>query len=68
MLRIVMRSAPFLPLAIWTIWLDAKRPFERAAPPIRIGGRIVLLVMVMGLVVLVLGVALNWLYDPSRIT
>lgn len=68
LLRIVMRSAPFLPLAIWTIWLDAKRPLEGAPPPIRIVGRLGLLVLVMSLVVLVLGIGLNWLYDPSRIT
>lgn len=68
LLRIVMRSAPFLPLAIWTIWLDAKRPLEGAPSPIRIVGRLGLLILVMSIVVLVLGVGLNWLYDPDRIT
>lgn len=68
MLRIVLRCAPFLPLAIWTIWLDAKRPLASAAAPIRVLGRIALLLLVMSLVVLVLGVGLNWLYDPGRIT
>ncbi|HEY9287826.1 MAG TPA: hypothetical protein VIT43_07370 [Candidatus Dormibacteraeota bacterium] len=67
LLRIVMRSAPFLPVAIWTIWLDAKRPLERKPVVIRTVGRFVLLLLVMSVVVLVLGVSLNWLYDPSRI-
>ena len=67
LLRIVLRSTPFLPLAIWTLWLDAKRPLESAAAPIRIAGRFLLLVLVMSIVVLVLGIGLNWLYDPDRI-
>ena len=67
LLRIVMRSAPFLPLAIWTIWLDAKRPLDAMPPLVRRVGRVALLLLVMSVVVLVLGVGLNWLYDPSRI-
>jgi hypothetical protein len=67
MLRIVLRCAPFLPLAVWTVWLDPKRPLEGTAPPIRRVGRFALLLLVMGFVVLVLGLGLNWLYDPSRV-
>ena len=67
LLRILMRSAPFLPLAIWTIWLDAKRPLQHTATPLRFVGRIGLLLFVMSVVVLVLGIGLNWLYDPNRI-
>lgn len=68
LLRIVMRSAPFVPLAVWTIWLDAKRPLEAMPPVIRIAGRFALLLLVMSVVVLVLGLGLNWLYDPNRIS
>lgn len=67
LLRIVMRSLPFLPLAIWTIWLDARRPLERMPPLIRTVGRLVLLVLIMGIVVVILGIGLNWLYDPTRV-
>jgi hypothetical protein len=67
MLRIVLRCAPFLPLAIWTIWLDAKRPLQRTPPAIRMVARCVLLLLVMSVVVLMLGVGLNWLYDPTRV-
>ena len=67
LLRILIRSAPFLPLAVWTLWFDAKRPLEGTRAPVRIAGRMLLLVMVMSLVVLVLGIGLNWLYDPNRV-
>ena len=67
MLRIVLRCAPFVPLAIWTIWLDDKRPLQAMPLPNRIAGRIALLLLVMTFVVLLLGVGLNWLYDPNRV-
>ena len=67
LLRIVLRCTPVLPLAVWTIWFDRSRPLEHRPPMIRAAGRVGLLLFVMSLVVLVLGIALNWLYDPSRI-
>ena len=66
-LRIVLRCAPFLPLAIWTIWFDPARPLEGQPPALRTAGRIALLLVVMALVVGLLGLGLNWLYDPGRI-
>lgn len=66
-LRIVLRSAPVLPVAVWTLWFDRSRPFERRPPTIRLSGRLVLLVLIMAFAVAVLGIGLNWLYDPSRV-
>lgn len=65
-LRILLRSLPVLPVAIWTLWFERSRPLERQRPAIRLAGRILLLVLVMTFAVAVLGVGLNWLYDPSR--
>ena len=67
LLRIVLRSLPVLPVAIWTLWYDRSRPFERAQPMIRVAGRILLLVLVMAFAIVLLGVGLNWLYDPIRV-
>ena len=67
LLRIVLRSLPVLPVAIWTLWYDRSRPFERAQPMIRVAGRILLLVLVMAFAIALLGVGLNWLYDPIRV-
>jgi drug/metabolite transporter (DMT)-like permease len=66
-LRIVLRSAPVLPVAIWTLWFDRSRPFERRPPGIRLSWRFALLVLVMAFAVTILGFGLNWLYDPSRV-
>jgi hypothetical protein len=66
LLRIVLRSLPVLPVAIWTLWFEKSRPFERRRPTIRVAGRILLLVLLMAFAVAILGVALNWLYDPGR--
>ena len=67
LLRIVLRSVPVLPVAIWTLWYDKSRPFERAQPMIRVAGRIALLLLVMVFAVAILGIGLNWLYDPNRV-
>ena len=67
LLRIVLRSAPVLPVAVWTLWFDRSRPFERQAPAIRLSGRLALLVLVMFFAVALLGLGLNWLYDPKRV-
>ncbi len=66
LLRIVLRSLPVLPVAIWTLWFDRSRPFERQVPVIRRVGRAALLLVVMAFAVALLGVGLNWLYDPGR--
>jgi hypothetical protein len=67
LLRIVLRSAPVLPVAIWTLWFDRSRPFARRPPAIRLSGRLALLVLVMAFAVALLGLGLNWLYDPNRV-
>lgn len=67
LLRIVLRSLPVLPVAIWTLWLDRSRPFERRPPAIRLTGRLALLLLVMVFAVAILGIGLNWLYDPNRV-
>jgi hypothetical protein len=66
LLRIVLRCLPVLPVAIWTLWFDRSRPFERQSPAIRRAGRAALLLVVMAFAVALLGVGLNWLYDPAR--
>jgi hypothetical protein len=66
-LRIVLRSAPVLPVAIWTLWFDRSRPFEGRPPAIRLIARLALLALVMAFAIALLGLGLNWLYDPSRV-
>lgn len=66
LLRILLRSLPVLPVAIWTLWFEKSRPLEGQRPPIRMAGRIVLLALVLAFAVAILGIGLNWLYDPSR--
>jgi hypothetical protein len=67
LLRIVLRSLPVLPVAIWTLWVDRSRPFQRRPAAIRLSGRLVLLLLVMAFAVAILGIGLNWLYDPNRL-
>jgi len=67
LLRIVLRSLPVLPVAIWTLWFEKSRPFERHGPMIRVAGRILLLVLALAFAVAILGIGLNWLYDPGRV-
>ncbi len=67
LVRIVLRTLPVLPLGIWTLWYEKSRPFEGQPPAIRVAGRILLLVLVMAFAVAVLGIGLNWLYDPDRV-
>jgi hypothetical protein len=66
LLRIVLRTLPVLPFAGWTLWLDPSRPFGRQRPAIRHGARITLLLLVMAVAVAILGIGLNWVYDPDR--
>jgi hypothetical protein len=67
LVRIVLRSLPVLPVAVWTLWYEKSRPLEGRQPAIRIAGRILLLVLVMAFAIAILGIALNWLYDPNRV-
>jgi hypothetical protein len=67
LLRVVLRSAPVLPVAVWTLWFDAARPFRERPPAVRLSWRLALLVLVMAFAVALLGFGLNWLYDPSRV-
>jgi hypothetical protein len=66
LVRIVLRSLPVFPVAVWTLWFDSSRPLERQPPVLRRAGRVVLLLVVMALAVGLLGIGLNWVYDPSR--
>ena len=67
LVRIVLRTLPMLPVALWTLWFDRSRPFERQSPAIRLGARLALLILVMAFAVALLGIGLNWLYDPNRV-
>jgi cell division septal protein FtsQ len=67
LVRIGLRSLPVLPVAIWTLWFEKSRPLKRQGKVIRVMGRILLLVLVMAFAVAILGVGLNWLYDPTRV-
>jgi hypothetical protein len=66
-LRIALRCAPVLPVAIWTLWFDRSRPFKQRPLIVRLSGRLALLVLVMAFAVALLGFGLNWLYDPNRV-
>jgi hypothetical protein len=65
--RIAMRCLPVFPAAVWTLWFDRSRPLQQRPVIFRLGGRIALLLAVMAVAVLILGVGLNWLYDPNRV-
>jgi hypothetical protein len=65
--RIVLRTLPVLPVAVWTLWFDPARPFERQPATIRLGARLALLGVVMAFAIALLGIGLNWLYDPNRV-
>ena len=67
LIRIVLRSLPVLPVAIWTLWYEKSRPFERQSLTVRVAGRVLLLALVMAFAVAILGIGLNWLYDPQRV-
>ena len=67
LLRVVLRCLPVLPVAIWTLWFDRSRPFEGRAPVIQVAARLTLLLIVMAFAIALLGLGLNWLYDPSRV-
>ncbi|HYM50543.1 MAG TPA: hypothetical protein VET65_08200 [Candidatus Limnocylindrales bacterium] len=65
--RILLRALPILPMAVWTLWFDAARPWRSAPLGLRIGARLLALLGIMTIAVGLLGLGLNWIYDPSRI-
>ena len=67
LVRVGLRSLPVLPVAIWTLWYEKSRPFERQSLTVRVAGRVLLLALVMAFAVAILGIGLNWLYDPQRV-
>jgi len=67
LIRIALRTIPVVPVAIWTLWFDRSRPFERQTAAIRMVARVALLVLVTAFAIALLGVGLNWLYDPQRV-
>src|ERR1700737_1702904 len=64
LLRIVLRSLPVLPVAIWTLWFDRSRPFKRRRPGIRLAGRVALLLVVVAFALAGLGIGLYLLSHP----
>jgi hypothetical protein len=66
-LRILLRTLPVAPAAIWTVWFDRTRPFEGLSPISRQLARLLALAGILGFAVLVLGFGLNWIYDLNRI-
>jgi hypothetical protein len=66
-LRILLRTLPILPLAVWTLWFDRTRPLQDLPLRLQIAGRLGSLLGIMALAVALLGLALNWLYDPGRV-
>ncbi len=67
LIRIVLRSLPVLPAAVWTLWFDRSRPFEGRGPVVQVAARFTLLLVVMAFAIALLGIGLNWLYDPNRV-
>lgn len=66
-LRILLRTLPVVPAAIWTLWFDRTRPFQALSPAPRQLARGLALAAILGFAVLVLGFGLNWVYDLNRI-
>jgi hypothetical protein len=67
LLRILLRCVPVLPVGVWTLWFDRSRPFSRQPAAIQWAGRVALLLVVMAFAVALLGLGLNFLYDPNRV-
>ena len=67
LMRIVLRTAPVLPAAIWTLWFDRSRPLAAWPPALRLAARLALLLAIMAFAIALLGLFINWLYDPSRV-
>jgi hypothetical protein len=60
--RLSLRTLPVAPAAVWTLWFDRSRPFERWPPRLRMAARVGVLVAVMALALAVLGFFLDLLY------
>lgn len=67
LLRVLLRALPVAPLAVWALWFDRSRPFEELTPGRRAASRAAAFIGVMLFAVLLLGLALNWLFDPGRV-
>jgi len=65
--RILLRTLPVLPFATWTIFFDASRPLKYASGLAGVLGRALLLAMTIAFAALVLGLGINWVYDPSHV-
>jgi len=65
--RIVLRTAPVVPFAIWAVFVDPRRPLRTAPPARRLVGQVLLLMATVLFAVLVLGLGLNWIFDPARV-
>ncbi len=65
-IRIGLRTLPILPLALWVIFFDGSRPLRQASFPLRAAGRMVNLAGSMAFAFLVLGLGLNWRFEPKR--
>jgi hypothetical protein len=65
--RILLRTIPVLPFAAWTIFFDPKRPLRNVSGVVGTPLRVLLLAAVMAFAALVLGLGLNWVYDPNRV-
>lgn len=61
-LRLSLRTLPVAPAAVWTLWFDGSRPFERWPPRLRMATRVGVLVAVMALALVVLGFFLDLVY------
>jgi hypothetical protein len=66
-LRILLRTIPVLPLAAWTIFFDRERPLRKVSGLAGVAGRVLLLAAMMAFAAAVLGLGLNWVYDPNRV-
>lgn len=64
-LRIALRTAPIVPLAIWTVFLDGRWPLQEAPAGVRVVGRSLLLLLTVAFAALVLGLGLNWIYTRA---
>ncbi len=66
--RIVLRTLPVVPFAIWAVYFDPRRPLRTVPLAARLVGQAVLLVATVLFAALVLGLGLNWIFDPRHIT
>lgn len=65
--RMALRTLPVVPFTIWAIFVDDRRPLKAAPVGVRIVGRSLLFLVTVCFALLVLGVGLNWIFDPNRV-